>query len=114
LQEPEPSRATSESDALRHSLLQQQLRQQQLICQQQQQLLRQTVIAKLQQLEGWQSLTPLQQHHLVQQHIDATLPKYNFDPLMLQQPKLFDPAETMNKDPIQSILQQLQQQHVSI
>ncbi|KAK2705895.1 hypothetical protein QYM36_016043 [Artemia franciscana] len=109
--EPEPSRATADSDALRHSLLQQQLRQQQLICQQQQQLLRQTVIAKLQQLEGWQSLTPLQQHHLVQQHIDATLPKYNFDPLMLQQPKLFDPAETMNKDPIQSILQQLQQQH---
>ena len=100
---------------IQQQLLQQQLFQQQML-QQQHMLRQQSIIAKLSQMDGWNTLSPIQQQQVVNQHM-ANMPMPN-DPLMQQlrlqmetQAKL--QAEMLlqqRKDPVHSLVNHMQHQ----
>ena len=99
---------------IQQHLLQQQLFQQQMM--QQQHLMRQqAVIAKLSQMDGWSTLSPLQQQQIVSQHMAGMGPLIGGDPLYQQlrlqmeaQTKLQADMLMQRKDPVHSLMSQLQ------
>lgn len=100
---------------IQQHLLQQQLFQQQMM-QQQHMLRQQAVVAKLSQMEGWSTLSPLQQQQIVNQHMASMGPLLGGDPLYQQlrlqmeaQAKLQADLIMQRKDPVHSLMSQLQQ-----
>ena len=101
---------------IQQQLIQQQMFQQQMM-QQQHMLRQQSIIAKLSQMEGWNTLSPIQQQQVVNQHM-ANLQPLPGDPL-LQQLRLQMEAQAklqaemllqQRKDPVHSLVNHLQQQ----
>lgn len=100
---------------IQQQLIQQQMFQQQMM-QQQHMLRQQSIIAKLSQMEGWNTLSPIQQQQVVNQHM-ANMPLPG-DPL-LQQLRLQMEAQAklqaemllqQRKDPVHSLVNHLQHQ----
>lgn len=100
---------------LQQHLIQQQLFQQQMI-QQQHMIRQQAIIAKLSQMDGWSALPPVQQQQIVSQHMANMGPPLGGDPLYQQlrlqmeaQAKLQADMMMQRKDPVHSLMSQLQQ-----
>lgn len=99
---------------IQQQLIQQQLFQQQMI-QQQHMMRQQSIVAKLSQMDGWNTLSPIQQQQVVNQHM-ASMP-LPADPLLQQlrlqmeaQAKLQAEMLLQRKDPVHSLVNHLQHQ----